>query len=57
MCHANFQEAKVTVDTIRNFIATYPFLFFPVVFIISYFLYRLTRFILARGAYKIALRT
>ena len=45
----------MTVDTIREFIAIYPFLFFPIVFIISYFLYPLTRFVLARSAYRIAL--
>lgn len=47
----------MTVETIQNWIATYPYIFFPIVLILCYFLYRISRFIIARLAYRIAFRT
>ena len=45
------------VETIQNFIASYPIIFIPLAIIIAYLLYRLTKFVLARGSFWIALRT
>lgn len=47
----------MTIESIQNWIVSYPFLFIPLVIIVSYFLYRLTRYVLARLSYRIALRT
>jgi miniconductance mechanosensitive channel len=45
------------VDNIQNFIISYPILVIPIALILGYLLYRFTRYILARGMYKLALRT
>ncbi len=45
------------VNTIREFIASYPIISIPLAIIVAYLLYRLTKFILARGSFKIALHT
>lgn len=47
----------MTIESIQVWIAGNPYLVIPIVLILSYFLYRLTRYILARGSYRIALRT
>ena len=47
----------MTIENIQNWIASYPYLFIPIVIIASYFLYRLTRYVIARLSYRIALRT
>jgi miniconductance mechanosensitive channel len=47
----------MTFESIQNWIIANPYLFFPVVMLISYLLYKITKFILARGSYRIALRT
>jgi miniconductance mechanosensitive channel len=47
----------MTVDAIQDFLATYPALIIPLAIGIAYLLYRLTRFIFARGSYWIAFRT
>jgi miniconductance mechanosensitive channel len=47
----------MTFDSIQSWITANPYLFFPVVLLIGYLLYRITKFILARGSYRIALRT
>lgn len=45
------------VDAVRNFSSTIPALFFPILILIAYLLYRGTKFIFARLSYRIALRT
>jgi len=45
------------LETIRNFSSNTPYLFFPLLALIAYLLYRGTKFILARLSYQIALRT
>lgn len=50
-------ELIVSVEEIQKIVSENLFLFIPIVIILSYFLYRITRFILARGSYRIALRT
>jgi len=45
------------VDDIREFIAAYPVIFIPLGIIFVYLIFRLTRFILTRGSFKIAFRT
>ena len=47
----------MSIESIREFIADYPILFIPLAIIIAYLLYRLTKFIFARGAFWIAFRT
>jgi len=47
----------MTFESIQNWIIANPYLFFPVVMLISYLLYKITKFILARGSYRIALQT
>ena len=47
----------MSFDDIREFIASYPIIFIPVTLIVAYLLFRLTRFILARGSFWIAFRT
>ncbi len=47
----------MTFETIQNWIIANPYIFFPVVLLIGYLLYRITKFILARGSYRIAFRT
>ena len=47
----------MSVETIQIFIASYPIIFIPLAIIIAYLLYRLTKFVLARGSFWIALRT
>lgn len=47
----------MSVDAIQGFIAAYPFIFIPLAIIIAYLLYRLTKWILARGSFWIAFRT
>ena len=47
----------MSVEAIQNFIASYPIIFIPLAIIIAYLLYRLTKFILARGSFWIAFRT
>jgi len=44
-------------DTIQNFSATLPYLFFPLLILVAYLLYRGTKFVLARLSYRIAMRT
>lgn len=45
------------IETIRNFSTSMPYLFFPILILIAYLLYRGTTFVFARSAYRIALRT
>ena len=47
----------MSVNTIQEFIAAYPIVFIPLALILAYLIFRLTRFILARTAFWIALRT
>ena len=47
----------MSIEAVQNFIAAYPLLFIPLATVVAYLLYRLTKFILARGSFKIALRT
>ena len=47
----------MSIESIREFIADYPILFIPLAIIIAYLLYRLTKFIFARGSFWIAFRT
>jgi miniconductance mechanosensitive channel len=47
----------MSFEAIQNWIITNPYIFFPVVLLLGYLLYRVTRYILARGSYRIALRT
>jgi miniconductance mechanosensitive channel len=47
----------MSIESIREFIADYPILFIPLAVIIAYLLYRMTKFILARGSFWIAFRT
>lgn len=47
----------MSFEAVQNWIIANPYLFFPVVLIVGYLLYRVTKFILARGSYRIALRT
>jgi miniconductance mechanosensitive channel len=47
----------MSFESLQNWITANPYLFFPVVLILGYLLYRVTKFILARGSYRIALRT
>ena len=47
----------MSTEDIREFIAAYPYVVLPVVIILGYLLYRLTRFILARASYWVAFRT
>jgi miniconductance mechanosensitive channel len=47
----------MSIDSIRDFIADYPVLFIPLAIIAAYLLYRLSKFILARGSFWIAFRT
>jgi miniconductance mechanosensitive channel len=53
----SFEEGIMSVESIQEFITHYPVLFIPLAIIVAYILYRLTRFILARGAFWIAFRT
>ncbi len=45
------------LDTVRNFSSSMPVLFFPILILIAYLLYRDTKFVFARLFYRIALRT
>jgi miniconductance mechanosensitive channel len=45
------------VQTIRDWITAYPYLFYPALVAASYGLYRLLRLVLARGLYFVAIRT
>lgn len=47
----------MSVDSIQNILADSPILFIPLAIIVSYLIYRLTRFILARVSFWIAFRT
>lgn len=47
----------MTFESIQNWILANPYLFFPIVLLFSYLLYKITKFILARGSYRIALKT
>ena len=47
----------MSINTIQSWVETYPFIFFPIVIIASYFLYRFMRYIIARLSYRIAFRT
>ncbi len=47
----------MVVDTIQKLSSNLPYLFFPLLFLLSFLLYRVTRFILARLLYWVALRT
>ena len=47
----------MTLEEIQNVVSENLFLFIPIVIILSYFLYRISRFILGRLSYRIALRT
>jgi len=47
----------MTFESIQNWILANPYIFFPVVLLFSYLLYKITKFILARGSYRIALQT
>jgi miniconductance mechanosensitive channel len=47
----------VVIETIQEFSSNLPYLFFPLLFLLSFLLYRGTRFVLARLSYRIALRT
>lgn len=47
----------MSVNIIKELIAAYPIIFIPLAIILAYLIFRLTRFILARGSFKIALRT
>jgi miniconductance mechanosensitive channel len=47
----------MSIESIREFIADYPILFIPLAIIVAYLLYRLTKFVLARGSFWIAFRT
>lgn len=47
----------MSFESIQEFIADYPLLFIPLAIIAAYLLYRLTKFILARGSFWIAFRT
>jgi miniconductance mechanosensitive channel len=47
----------MSIESVREFIANYPILFIPLAIFIAYLLYRLTKYILARGSFWIAFRT
>lgn len=47
----------MTFESIQNWILANPYLFFPIVLLFSYLVYKITKFILARGSYRIALQT
>lgn len=47
----------MSTDTVNGFISSYPYLFVPLAIVLAYLLFRLTRFLLARGFFKIAFRT
>ncbi len=45
------------LDTLQQLGSDYPYFFIPLMLLLAYLLYRLTRYVLARSAYFIALRT
>ena len=45
------------VNTIREFVASYPIISIPLAIVVAFLLYRLTRYILARVSYWVAFRT
>lgn len=47
----------MSVEDIQEFFAVYPNIGIPVAIVLAYLLFRLTRFILARGSFWIAFRT
>jgi miniconductance mechanosensitive channel len=47
----------MSVEAVQDMFADFPYIFIPLAIIIAYLIYRLTRFILARGAFWIAFRT
>lgn len=47
----------MTLEDIREFIASYPLIFLPLALVLGYLLYRLTKAVLARGSFWIAFRT
>jgi miniconductance mechanosensitive channel len=47
----------MTIETIESWINNYPIIVIPVVILFAFLLYRATRYVLARGAFFIALRT
>jgi len=55
--HRSDLEESMFLDTIQNFSAALPYLFFPLLILVAYLLYRGTKFILARLFYRIAMRT
>jgi miniconductance mechanosensitive channel len=47
----------MSIDAVQDMFADFPYIFIPLAVIIAYLIYRLTKFILARGAFWIAFRT
>jgi miniconductance mechanosensitive channel len=47
----------MTIETIQSWINNYPIIVVPLMIVVAFLLYRATRFLLARGAFFIALRT
>ena len=47
----------MTVENIQSWLTAHPYVFLPLVLILGYLLYRLTRWALARVLYRIAIRT
>ena len=47
----------MSADNLSEFISSNPFVFIPLALVLAYFVFRLTRIILARGFFKIAFRT
>jgi miniconductance mechanosensitive channel len=45
------------IENIQNFSSNLPYLFFPLLFLVAFLLFRGTRFIFARISYRIALQT
>jgi miniconductance mechanosensitive channel len=47
----------MSVDAVQDMFADFPYIFIPLAIIIAYLIYRLTKFVLARGSFWIAFRT
>ena len=47
----------MTFDSILNWLMDHPLIFLPIVLILAYLLYRLTKYVLARGLFKVAIST
>jgi miniconductance mechanosensitive channel len=50
-------EVVMLIENIQNFSSNLPYLFFPLLFLIAFLLFRATRFVFARLSYRIALKT